>query len=130
MQHRHHLPWRTPPNALHACVHRRKAARAWMRSLKNARRRGSLKRNAARKLHWPSGPAHEKLRLIFVGRKVIMSHFAQSNSESLISTVMPFCAKADNASEGSMDVHPCTHRPGSVTARSGASSGYLTQYGG
>src|SRR5690606_877176 len=65
-----------------------------------------------------------------VGRKVIMSHFAQSNSEPLISTVMPFCAKADNASEGSMDVHPCTHRPGSVTARSGASSGYLTQYGG
>src|SRR5690554_1372863 len=73
--------------------------------------------------HIEAQPVHNLLHATSVGRKVIMSHFAQSNSEPLTSTVMPFCAKADNASEGSMDVHPCTHRPGSVTTRDRASPG-------
>jgi len=65
-----------------------------------------------------------------VGRKVIMSHFAQSKSEPLFRTVEPFCAKADHASEGSVDDQPCAHFPGTVAARDRASPWHLPQHGG
>ena len=68
-------------------------------------------------------------RLIPVGRKVIMSHSAQSKTEPLSRKVGLLCAKADDASEGSVDVYPCTQGPGFITARDLASPGHFPQYG-
>jgi len=42
-----------------------------------------------------------------VGRKVKMSHFAQSKFEPLVRKVVPFCAGADDAHKGTVDADPC-----------------------
>ncbi|WP_316867360.1 replication protein RepA, partial [Ralstonia mannitolilytica] len=63
-----------------------------------------------------------------VARKVIMSDFARSKTEPLFRKVSLLCAKADDASEGSVDVHPCTQSPRCVPARDCATPGYLPQY--
>lgn len=65
-----------------------------------------------------------------VARKVIMSHFAQSKSEPLFRTVEAFRAKADDASEGTVDANPCAQGLRVVTARDRATLGCLPQYGG
>ena len=65
-----------------------------------------------------------------VARKVIMSHFAQSKSEPLFRTVEAFRAKADDASEGTVDANPCAQGPRVVTARDRATLGRISQYGG